>query len=180
MKRKLLILSILTMCVAILASGTLAFQTASGRAHNVITSGNVKIEIQEWADTEKKTPFENLDGLYPGFTATKIVEVVNTGSADAWVRVKIEKNITPASEQTEVDPDLVVLDLNTTDWTYREDGYYYYNSPLEPGEVTAPVLNGVTLSGNMGSEYQEATVEVKVSAEAVQSQNNDTATGWPE
>ena len=49
--------------------------------------------MQEWADDEKTKPFENLSGVMPNTTVTKIAEVKNTGASDAWVRVKVEKNI---------------------------------------------------------------------------------------
>ena len=37
MKRKLLIVSVVAICIAILAAGSLAYFTAEGKAHNVIT-----------------------------------------------------------------------------------------------------------------------------------------------
>ena len=40
MKRKLLLLSVLAICVATLAAGTLAYFSADGTARNVITTGN--------------------------------------------------------------------------------------------------------------------------------------------
>ena len=49
MKRKLLILSVLVICIATLAAGTLAYFTSEGTAHNVITTGGVEIAVQEWA-----------------------------------------------------------------------------------------------------------------------------------
>ena len=56
MKRKLLILSVLAICVAIVAAGTLAYFTAEDTAHNVITTGGVDIELKEGADEAKQTP----------------------------------------------------------------------------------------------------------------------------
>ena len=87
MKRKILILSVLAICIATLAAGTLAYFTSEGKAHNVITTGGVEIAVQEWADMEKTRPFENLTGVMPNATVTKIAEVKNTGASDAWVRV---------------------------------------------------------------------------------------------
>lgn len=100
MKRKILILSVLAICIATLAAGTIAFFTAEGKAHNVITTGGVEIAVQEWADDEKTKPFENLSGVMPNTTVTKIAEVKNTGASDAWVRVKVEKNIKLQGEGT--------------------------------------------------------------------------------
>ena len=182
MKRKLLILSVLAICIATLAAGTLAYFTSEGKAHNVITTGGVKIAVQEWADENKQTPFEDLEGIMPGMTVTKIAEIKNTGASDAWIRVLITKNIKLQGEGTP-DTALVELTLNTTDWT-EKDGYYYYTKALKPGEVTAPVFTAVTFNATMGNEYQNATATVDVAAQAVQTANNGAtvmaAKGWPE
>ena len=181
MKRKLLILSVLAICIATLAAGTLAYFTSEGKAHNVITTGGVEITVQEWADEEKTKPFENLTGVMPNTTVTKIAEIKNTGASDAWVRVKVEKNIKLQGEGTS-DTSLVELTLNTTDWT-EKDGYYYYTKVLKPGEVTAPIFTAVTFKPDMGNEYQNATATVDVTAQAVQTANNGAtvmdAQGWP-
>ena len=58
MKRKLLILSVLTILLAILAANTLAYFTADTAAHNVITTGNVDIVLNEWANEERTERFE--------------------------------------------------------------------------------------------------------------------------
>lgn len=182
MKRKLLILSVLAICIATLAAGTLAYFTSEGKAHNVITTGGVEIAVQEWADVEKTKPFEDLTGVMPNTTVTKIAEIKNTGASDAWVRVKVEKSIKLQGEGTP-DTALVELNLNLTDWTLGEDGYLYYNKALKPSEVTEPLFTTVTFNVTMGNEYQNATATVDVSAQAVQTANNgDTvmdAKGWP-
>ena len=181
MKRKLLILSVLAICIATLAAGTLAYFTSEGKAHNVITTGGVEITVQEWADEEKTKPFEDLTGVMPNTTVTKIAEIKNTGASDAWVRVKVEKNIKLQGEVTS-DTSLVELTLNTADWT-EKDGYYYYTKVLKPGEVTAPIFTAVTFKPDMGNEYQNATATVDVVAQAVQTANNGAtvmdAQGWP-
>lgn len=181
MKKKLLILSLAAICLAITAIGTLAYFTSEGTAHNVITTGGVEIAVQEWADEDKQTPFEDLEGIMPGMTVTKIAEIKNTGASDAWVRVKVEKNIKLQGDG-KPDTGLVELTLNTTDWT-EKDGYYYYSKPLKPGEVTAPIFTAVTFKPDMGNEYQNATATVDVTAQAVQTANNGAtvmdAQGWP-
>ena len=181
MKRKLLILSVLAICVAMLAGGTLAFFTSEDKAHNVITTGGVEITLQEWADEAKTTPFKDLTGVMPNTTVTKIAEIRNTGASDAWVRVKVEKNIRLQGAGTP-DTGLVELKCNTVDWT-EKDGYYYYTKALKPGEVTAPIFTAVTFKADMGNEYQDATATVDVSAQAVQTANNGSsvmdAQGWP-
>ena len=182
MKRKLLILSVLAICIATLAAGTLAYFTSEGKAHNVITTGGVEITVQEWADEEKTKPFEDLTGIMPGTTVTKIAEIKNTGASDAWVRVLVTKDIQLAGDGTP-DTSFVELNLNLTDWTQGKDGYLYYNKVLKPGEVTEPIFTAVTFNVTMGNEYQNATATVDVAAQAVQTANNGDivmdAKGWP-
>lgn len=182
MKRKLLILSVCVILLAVVSAGTLAYFTSEGTAHNVITTGGVKIALREWADEERTQEFEDIDGVVPGSKVTKIAEVENTGSASAWIRVSVEKAITLAGNET---PDLalVVLDLNTEAWTLGDDGYLYYNSPLESGKVTEPIFTTVSFDETMGNAYQNATATVNVVAQAVQCANNGEtvfdAQGWP-
>lgn len=181
MKRKLLIVSVLAILVAVTAAGTLAYFTDTGTAHNVITTGNVEIELNEWADEARTQPFQDKTGVMPGTKATKIVEVKNTGTGAAFVRLYVEKNVYGADEKP-MKSEPVSLNFNDTDWTYS-DGYYYYNRPLEPGKTTVPLFTAVTFAAEMGNTYQNATAHVNVSAYAVQSANNGddplNAEGWP-
>lgn len=181
MKRKLLILSLLVILAALTAAGTLAYYTDSARTHNVITSGKVNIALLEWADEARTKPFKDKQGVMPGTKVTKIVEVKNTGTGAAFVRLRVETEVLSAEGQ-EMDPKHVRLDFNQTDWIYR-DGYYYYARSLQPGETTVPLLKTVTFAAEMGNEYQNATAYVNVKAYAVQSANNGddplNAEGWP-
>lgn len=181
MKRKLIIVSILVIILATLTTGTLAYFNATTIAHNVITSGGVDIELKEWANGDKTETFEDLEGVMPGATVTKIPEVKNAGANPVFVRVSVEKSIVLAG-QGEVDLSLLRLDLNTKDWT-EKDGYYYYKEILAPGETTEPLFTTVTFDVTMGNEYQNAKAYIDLEAQAVQSANNGTdpvkAEGWP-
>ena len=182
MKRKFLILSVLALCFSLFAAETIAYFTADSKAHNVITTGGVQIAVQEWADEERTKPFEDVTGVMPEATVTKIVEVKNTGVSDAWVRVMVDKKIILPTGSITPDASLVELACNTADWT-EKDGYYYYTKALKPGEVTAPIFTAVTFKADMGNEYQDATATVDVTAQAVQTANNGAtvmdAQGWP-
>lgn len=182
MKRKIAILAVLVICVASVAAGSLAYFNAEGTAHNVITTGGVEITLQEWADDERLTPFENLTGIMPDTRVTKIAEVKNTGASPVWVRVLVTKSIELTREGTP-NTDMVALNINTAAWSAGADGYYYYNSALAPGETTVPIFTEVTFRPEMGNEYQNATATVDVTAQAVQTANNGAtaaeAAGWP-
>lgn len=187
MKRRLLVIATVVICLSLMAYGTLTYFTAEDTAHNVITSSGIHIELLEWADEEKTTPFpENgIRGVMPGTDVTKIVEVKNTGSNTAWIRVRVEKTIT-LSEGTagEADPGLMKLGFDDTCWTLGEDGYYYYQEALAPDSVTEPLFASVSFDPGMGNLYQNSSAAVDVTAYAVQAANNGEtvldAQGWPE
>ena len=181
MKRKILILSVLAILIAILAAGSLAYYTADTKAHNVITTGDVAIRLNEWADEARTEKFESPVGVMPGKDVTKIVEVKNVGTGSAWVCVQMFVDVY-AENGKQLPTEPVKLDINDTDWTYQ-DGYYYYNKPLAPGATTEPLFTTVSFDEQMGNEYQNAKAKIDITAIAVQSANNGEtvleATGWP-
>lgn len=187
MKRKTFAGAIVVMALSFLIYGTNAYFTAEDTAHSVITSGNIDIELLEWADEDRTVPFpkEAVEGVMPGTDVTKIVEIENTGSNPAYIRVKVEKDIELAEEKTE-EPDLGLmhLDFDNELWARGEDGYYYYKEALAAGEITNPLFASVSFDKEMGNMYQNSTARVNVTAYATQVANNGDsaldALGWPE
>lgn len=184
MKKKLCVIALLVICLATAAYGTSAYFTHEQTATNVITSGSIKVELQEWSDTGSGlVPFEDIDGVLPGMEISKIVQVKNTGGQAAWVRVSADKDIHLAEgDDGEVDLSLLSYDLNTAFWT-EKDGFYYYNTILQPNEVTEPLFTKVIFSATMSNMYQNSKAVIDVTAQATQVANNGTcaidAAGWP-
>lgn len=185
-KWKIVALCTVLACLSIVASGTLAYFTASETAHNVITSGGVDIQLHEFSErgNEELVPWQDVDGVMPGAEISKIVTVENTGASDAWVRIKVDKTIILA-DGDKGKPEVMKLDIKDAFWT-EQDGYYYYNVPLAPGETTPPLFTTVTFDPKMGNEYQGSTAHIDVKADAVQVANNPVegnnvldAQGWP-
>lgn len=182
MKKKLLTLSLIVICAAILAAGTLAYFSDDATAHNVITTGGVDIKLVETGEGGKPFPEEGITGVMPGQTVTKVVTVDNIGPADAWIRLKAELEVLGADGKP-LDDAPVTMDVGSK-WT-EKDGYYYYNSALAPGQSTDAFIEAVKFSGpDMDNKYQNCTVNLDITAYAVQVDNNgDTvweAQGWPE
>lgn len=184
MKKRMLTAALALCCLAVLATGTLAYFTAEETAQNVITMGSLKMELIELdEDGESWTDVEN---IVPGMEVTKEAFVKNTGTVYFYTRVKITKTFVPAQgdEMPELDTDLVRLDINEKYWEPENDGFYYYKKPVAPGEETKPLFTTVTFSTEMGNEYQNVKVIIDLDAQAVQSRNNGEraleATGWPE
>ena len=132
MKKKILALSMVAICMSVVAYGTLAYYTASETAENVITSGNVGIELLEWADADRTISYEEMypdnivTDVMPGTDVTKVVEVKNSGDNPVWVRVSVDKQIIMDEQMDEeADTGLMTMDFDTDNWTVGNDGYYY-------------------------------------------------------
>ena len=196
MKRKIAALAVIVIALSLAAYGTVAYFTATGTAHNVLTMGNIgiklndKTEVVENGETklvEFTTEYPNGMPVMPATEASKIVSVKNTGSAPAWVRVKIEKTVEPADAAvTGLDTKYVELNYDTENWV-EKDGFWYYKSILEPGRTTPNLFDKVTFSKDMGNDYMNCKFNIIVSAQAVQSDNNGVGdgqdvrnvVGWP-
>ena len=185
MKKKIAIGAVLVLCLSMLIYSTIAYFNTADTARNVITAGDIKIELQETAITDdgEEIPFEDRFDVMPGQDVSKIVKVTNTGSNPAYIRVQVQKAIVLAADaQGDVDLDLIGLDFDDDYWTLK-DGYYYYNEPLAPGETTAALFKNVKFDTKMGNMYQGSTATIKVSAQATQVKNNGDnaldAKGWP-
>ena len=183
-RKYVLSLAVIICAVAVLATGTYAYFTAEETAYNVITTGCLYMDLVEETTGGAPWPEEGIQGVMPGMDVDKVVYVENVGSVPFFARISLENQITPAPGVTaELTFEHISLDLNTEQWI-EQDGFYYYYRILEPGEKTEPLFTKVSFAPEMGNEYQNATVEVYVLAQAVQSANNGTdplaALGWSE
>lgn len=191
LKRRVISISImLVLVLEIIPGTTLAFYTTNGIATNVITAGNIEIELIEEAENESggRVPFVNVSDATPGDSFSKIPMVVNTGDYTAWVRVSSKISVTLSDGvTTETGFEYADIDYDTTNWEYR-DGYWYYLSPLEAGATTAPLFTKVSFDMGITNDYGDCTVSVKLIAYAVQHVHNGDgagetvfdAIGWPE
>lgn len=189
MKKKIAAVAVILSLVSIAAMGTMAYFTDSAVAHNVITSGNIDIEVVEqqrnadeslvdYPVDEKGNPVAI--SAMPGQTVSKIVTVKNNDEP-AYIRAKFEvvayKLVDEEQIPIAIENGVIIVPTDTA-WVKGEDGWYYYSAPVKEGKSTAPLFSEVQFSGpNMGNEYQGVTVEINISAEAVQAANAPTAGG---
>lgn len=190
MKKKVLFIAAILICLSLITGGTLAYYTTSDAARNVITSGSVEINVVEQQlvnGTLQSYPNQPIQ-VMPAATVSKIVSVQSTGQA-AWIRANYTLTVYDAAgKEMEIPADelakVIVINTDTTNWTLK-DGWWYYGTALKNGETTTPLFESVTFSGpNMDNKYQGSTVEINVIAEAVQKANNgdtvEEALGWRE
>lgn len=188
LKKLFIVCALVAMLLAIMGQTTLAYYTARGQAHNVITTSGVGITLLETVD-DKDTPFVDRLGVMPGQVVPKIVFVRND-EEEAFIRIRCEVVLKAASGKKmdlseEKLASLISLDYNQEDWTWK-DGYWYYGKSVATGVRTEPLFTAVEFNGrNLTNEYQNCSVEIHVDAQAVQVKNNPgttalTAKGWPQ
>lgn len=183
MKKKLVFLISVLIILAFAISGTLAYFTDEVVAHNVITTGNVALQV-------------SLDGsdeaipVMPGSKVERPLEIIATeGTAQAFIRVKYDVVFLDAAGEImphtpeEIDA-VLLIDEDTANWT-EKDGWWYYGGTIGDGEKTGPLYREIAFSGeNMDNDYQGCTIRVTVTAQGVQKANNGDsaleAAGWPE
>ncbi len=162
---------------------TLAFYSVTGTATNVITSGGIHLKIHEHnGDNGMIFPTGGIQ-VRPGDKVPKRVAVENTCGQPFYLRIRL----TPGVENADLPVDKVFFFVtNVGEWTLHDDGCYYFNRIVQPGEVTNSLFREVEIvREHVGKQYEGKTLTLTVTAEAVQSKNNPAdypwnAAGWPE
>lgn len=182
-KKALLLLLALLLIFAVV-SATVANTTVEGRTRNVITTGEVKISINEKTEEAVKGVIRadgsgiDFSAVVPGQAASKIVTIKNEAEK-CWLRVKVEITVTPAPSDGSDPARLIIPNIDDTLWQY-DNGYYYYNHPLESGD-TAEMFDQVLFAPGIGNAYAGSQAKMVITAEATQYKNNETMSpdSWP-
>lgn len=190
MKKKILYIAAIIICLSIITGGTLAYYTVSDTARNVITSGGIEVTVVEQQlvnGTLQPYPNQPIK-VMPATTVSKIVSVQSNKQA-AWVRMNYTLTVYDAEgKEMEIPADelakVIVIEPDTANWTLK-DGWWYCNAAVKSGEMSKPLFEEVVFSGaDMDNKYQLCTVVIDVNAQAVQWANNGSAAtkalGWVE
>lgn len=179
-KARLLLIAMAAIMMTVLTQPTLAYYTTIGKATNVVTSGDIQLKIHEKTADGSDFPAE---GVYiiPGDIVSKQVSVENVCGHPFYLRVKLVSGSTNQALNPE---DCLKLDIDTANWTLQ-DGFYYFNQILQPGEITPALFTQVEIVGSkVDQTHIGSTLSLTVNAYAVQSKNNPAehpwdASGWP-
>lgn len=186
MKKKLtLIATAVALGALVVVGATMAYFTSQDTATNVITTGNVNIEVIEHNEdgsvfdtTKKDNVFEN---LVPGARIFKRPSVHNTGANLAIVRAWVEfvkPGTTEPVEEGFFQHGVPILERDesygTTGW--KQDGdIYYYTKVLNTGSgtdsVTDEFFTTVTIPTTWDNYDINKKFDIIVYAEAVQAEN---------
>lgn len=210
MKKKILALTLCVVLLAIAAVGaTLAYFTDTDEVKNTFTIGNVKIELLESklhretdnatdeaiaADAEKYAEYlaEAGKNMLPGTTVNKAPYIRNTGSNNAYVRLRMLVPVgmmdlltcTPTQEAyadgSIAEP--VQLENMTIDGVEYAQFAFVYAKALAPEEMTYwPAFWQVKLNEDVTSEdvaaldLTDATFDIILQADAIQADTFTTA-----
>lgn len=178
MKKKItLIVTCVVLVAAIAVGGTLAWFSDKASEDNVVTMGNVKIQLNDEYVPEDHTK------AVPNETIDKTVSVTNVGDNTAYVRVKVTPMWMMKDENdqmvqdTSLNDNLITVNFNTDEnWVQSDDGYWYYqvalanNNAADADKTTTELFNTFTLSKDIDNKYADKTAYIKVEVEAVQEQ----------
>lgn len=156
MKKKKLavLLTVLLLAGAAASAGIYAYLSAEDSRVNRLTFGQNVIETEE----EFPTPDPR-----PGDSIEKKVRVKNTGDVPCFVRTRILFSNGEAEGVS-------TLEINTTDWTERqEDGYHYYKHILPVGKSSTDLLTAVKIADSAQLEELK-DFQIIVYSESVQSE----------
>ena len=195
--KKALLLLIALLLIFAAVSATLANDVVEGRTRNVITTGSVNITIEEGTDDSvpsvlKGTKTEQgtiaFEDVMPTKSYSKEVKISNAAEK-CWLRVKVDYSMATPEAGVDYAPAAVIKPNydESGKWIKQEDGYFYYREPLEKNQSTEKLFTQVTIAPETGNEYAGKTVQMIITAEAVQCKNNmpDSSSvldvvGWPD
>ena len=158
------------------AGGTGAYLTSFDTAANPVSVGQNTTEIEEEFPDPTPVPVEE-NPEYP-----KEVRVSNQAAdknefqSDCYVRMAV------GFSHSDIGDAVVLKDLDTENWVYGEDGFYYFRNLLKPGETTTPLFTGFMIdSAGVDRDYLELIpeFEIQIYEESVQAEGfTDYAEAW--
>ena len=181
-KLKIFFTTVIIIVLTIMSQGTLAFYSTVGTATNVVTSGSIRFLILEKTDDGSDFPKEGVT-IVPGDTVSKKVSIKSECDHPFYLRVKLIYGVSGNDEL--MSDDLFELDIDTANWI-EKDGWLYYKEIVQPEATTTEAFTKVHIVGaKVDNGYIGKALTLKVSAQAVQSENNPAtepweALGWPE
>lgn len=185
MNKKKLLTLVLTLALigAVGVGATLAYFTDTAEATNVVTMGHVDIELTETSlegddvvTGEVSADGIAFDGIVPGDVVSKKAEItVQAGSQPCYVRVNLEVVSNDIAED-KLDALKTAIINSASGWSLGEGGYLYYPEILEAEDVVT-IFDTVTIPATWDNTVADKSFDIKIKAEAVQSDNNE-VTDW--
>lgn len=151
MRKRIVIILAATLAAGVGAGTSYAYLTGQDEVENVFQASGTEITVEE-----EFTPIEEVT---PGCVIKKAPRIVSQSSTLCYVRMRV--NFSDQDAQKKCLP----LEINPG-WIEKEDGFYYWQKPLKPGESTGTLFDKVTIRSDVKKEELEA-FDLDVYAEAV-------------
>lgn len=188
LKKRIIIMIILIVIIVLLFTASLiAFTTRSTIAKNVITFGNLKMQLIQTTIDENNQEVEVEDNESTNITykpkLSRNIKIKNLGKHDFFVRVSLHLVGIDENNQEFYVNKYVLYNINTEDWIYK-DGWYYYKKIVKQNEITSSLVTEIDFDVNsITSKLYNVKFRLDIDAEAVQAENNAEnvldVLGWP-
>lgn len=182
-KKKMLTVSIVAILLCTLS--TAAFLTSGEVSDNVVTFGNLRLKLinNTIDDNGDEVAVNQLEEKLTGNSVSRIIKVQNVCKNPMYVRVKIEFEGEDKNGEFST-KEYVSFESSKSSWT-NKDGWFYYNKILKPDQMTSDLFRELRFDlDKLMTDHSGGTLQLKVSAQAVQSENNGSsalsANGWPQ
>lgn len=151
----ILFMAIIMLIGAVIGSTVAYLITKTGSVENKFTYASVSCKVEE---------------NFNGSTEKKNVRITNTGSTNAYIRATYVVNWLDAQGNIVASvPEgysYTLTENPDSKWTKGNDGYFYYLSPVAPGESTLGSLLTCTVTYPDNPKYR---LSVEIIATAIQS-----------
>ena len=187
-RRVMFVVAICALCVIAIAlvAQTVSFNARSTRADNIVTFGAVTIQTVETAKDAhgQEVAVPEVEQMSESAPASRIVRVKNVGEEPAFVRVKLSVRAEGAQGGAVPADDLATYVFDDARWV-EQDGWYYFDAPLAPGDTTGALITGISFDVRAVQERTDmGKVHLDIVSQGVQVRNNAAsafdAEGWPE
>jgi hypothetical protein len=156
--------------------GSAAYLTAYRQNVNQIAAGHNTTRIEETFPDPDSIPIED----NPEYEKTVWVSNCTGGEegfgVDCYVRVRL------LYSNSDIGRAVTLKNLNTTDWVYEEDGYYYYKHRLKEGESTKALFTGFSIDADLVEDTYSPYIRdfsISVYEESVQAEGfSDYTAAW--
>lgn len=158
-----------------------AAMTASDRKENDFQIGQVETKLERVFDG-------NIKEITKSQSVEMKVTIKNTGTIKQFVRVMVlpEVQVAVVGDSTSkqilpmaIGTDLLLEQLNTTDWKDGGDGYYYYvKEAVEPRKSTTNLFDSIMLSDNLSDQYDDAELSLSLKVETINCTEDSYRNSW--
>ena len=170
MNKRQIILAALGVILLIVSgiSTTMLYIIDAQKETNRIVIGYNEIDIKEEFDPPPE--LKQGDNIYK-----KAVSIKNTGNTEAYVRVFADFSSKEIADISQISNDngetysSLSSFTPSNGWVHGNDTYYYYTTPLAPGESTSALFTNVKTTFENADEIQQ--YELIVYAESVQTKD---------